>query len=290
MSRALVLGGGGPIGIAWESGVIAGLEECGVPVSQADLLVGTSAGSVVGAHLALGRAPRDLYAAQVRDAEGVDAPPVVVDMAALIGQFMKLFTSDRPQQELRAELGAFALAAQTVGEERWLAGFASVEPLGGPAWPQRRFACTAVDTADGAFVVWDNDSRVSLLRAVASSCAVPGVFPPVTINGRRYMDGGVRSPTNADLARGHDAVLVLAVTAGESLMSPDIAAAARQRFESELDELRRSGGRVEVITPGEEFTRTFGLNLMDFTRRPQAAELGLVQGRAEAGRLLEFWG
>jgi NTE family protein len=103
-------------------------------------------------------------------------------------------------EALRAEIGAFALQAQTTPEESFIAGFGRT--LGQAEWPTRAFTCTAVDTADGTFVVWNNESRVPLAHAVASSCAVPGIFPPITINGRRYMDGGMRSATNIDLARG----------------------------------------------------------------------------------------
>lgn len=296
-TRALVLGGGGPVGIAWESGIAAGLEEEGVLLAEADLFVGTSAGSVVGAQLALGRPAQELLAVQraLSESERPAPEPVQgpIDMNALIENFTKLFTSDRPPEELRAEIGAFALNAKTMSEEEWLAAFGQMEDMGGDAWPERRFVCTAVDTADGSFVAWDKEAGVPLGRAVASSCAVPGIFPPVTINGRRYMDGGIRSATNADLARGYDIVIILAVSAGSGRAVAGrerIAEIVQRRFEEEIESLREGGSTVALITPDEASSQTFGLNLMDFSLRSSAAEAGLRQGRAEAPRLRDVWG
>ena len=287
-SRAVVLGGGGPVGVAWESGLAAGLEEEGVDVSAADLFVGTSAGSVVGAQLALGRAPKELYTRQLEPAEPGRRSGTPVDMSALIAHFVKLYTSDRPQQELLAELGAFALAAETMTEEEWIAGFALLEAPS-DHWPERDFKCTAVDASDGSFVVWDRKSAVPLRLAVASSCAVPGIYPPVTINGRRYMDGGVRSTTSADIAEGSGKVLVVSVIGGVTAPRPQTAEARRARFDREIEGLRAAGSEVEVITPDEEFARAMGLNLMDFTKRREAADLGYRQGAIEGARLREFW-
>jgi NTE family protein len=290
--RALVLGGGGPVGVAWESGLVAGLTEQGVRVAEGDLFVGTSAGSIVGSQLAGGKSPQELYERQMAVAEPGGRELRNIDLSALIAQFIKLYSSDRPQQELRAEVGAFALQAETMGEDEWIAGFRAMDALEDQAWPHKRFSCTAVDTADGSFKVWDNESNVPLSLAVASSCAVPGIFPPVTINGRRYMDGGIRSTTNADLARGYDKVLVVAVTssqAGAAGPNPALADARRRRFESEITDLRQSGSAVEIITPNDDFVRAFGLNLMDFRRRQEAAALGLTQGKAAATDLRDFW-
>jgi NTE family protein len=296
-TRALVLGGGGPVGIAWETGLAAGLAEGGVAVGEADLIVGTSAGSVVGAQLALGRSPQEMVEAQRTagvaqqrpTASPAQGPP---DLTGLMQLMIKMAASDGPRETMLAEVGAFALRAQTAAEEDFIATFARM--IGVADWPARRFACTAIDTADGAFVVWDNDADVELARAVASSCAVPGVYPPITIDGRRYMDGGVRSATNADLARGHDIVLVVAVAAGTAPAGADpqraaMAEASRRRLEGELDGLRQGGSSVALVTPDAGSLDAFGPNLMDPARRPATLDAGLRQGRAEAARLRESW-
>jgi NTE family protein len=120
---------------------------------------------------------------------------------------------------------------------------------------------------------------------VASSSAVPGLYPPVTIDGRRYMDGGMRSMTNADLARGYDTVILVANTPGNAQMAD----AVRQRIEPELDELRAAGGRAELIMPDAASREAFGPNLMDRSRRAAIVDEGVRQGIAEAARLREFW-
>jgi NTE family protein len=288
---ALVLGGGGPVGVAWETGIVAGLAAEGIHLAQASLIVGTSAGSIVGAQLALGRDPQRMLEAQLAGearAQG-DRPlqqAAQANMQAFLEMFTRLRLAGGPGQELRRQIGAFALAAQTISEEEWLASFGRT--LGESPWPERDFRCTAVDVEDGSFVVWRRESGVPLVRAVASSCAVPGIFPPVTINGRRYMDGGVRSGTNADLARGWPLVVVLSVM-GARRHDP-LAEAARQMLEQQLQSLREGGSQVHLIQPDQGSLEAFGLNLMDFTRRQGAAEAGYRQGRAEAARLCPLWG
>jgi len=124
--------------------------------------------------------------------------------------------------------------------------------------------------------------RVPLSRAIASSCSVPGIYPPITINGRRYIDGGMRSGTNADLAEGYDNVLVVVVSAGIPGPRAD---ASQKRLESELDVLRKSGSNVSVISPDAASIEAFGENLMDFRRRAGAADAGLAQGRDTASQI-----
>ncbi len=290
-TRALVLGGGGPVGVAWESGLAAGLAEEGIVLAESEIIIGTSAGSIVGSQLALGRPAQELLAVQLALSEG-DRPAQrllqQVDTRALIDHFAGLFASGMPREEMLKQLGALALSAKTASEQEWLGTFGSAHRL--EKWPERRFICTAIDTADGSFVTWDKQSGVALGLAVASSCAVPGVFPPVTINGRRYMDGGMRSSTNADLARGYDKVLVVSVTgSGAMAMRGPYALRARERLERELGGLRESGSAVELVVPDVASLEAFGPNLLDPSGRGEIAEAGLRQGRAEAARLRAFW-
>jgi NTE family protein len=294
VTRALVLGGGGPVGIAWEAGLLAGLSRGGVDLGAADMIIGTSAGSFVGSQLAMGRKAEDLVVAIL--AEG-DRPPSprsggarpAPDVSWLFVKMQEAREGRRDPQAVRAEIGALALAAQTVGEEDFIRSFGrTLADLRADAWPKRGFACTAVDAETGEFVVWDAAAGVGLARAVASSCSVPGIFPPITLKGRRYIDGGMRSPTNADVAQGHDVTMVVAlrIAAGAG----PAADALRAQLDSELANLREEGRRAELIAPDEASVQAFGPNLMDASHRPAAARAGLAQGEALAGELRKAWG
>jgi NTE family protein len=258
------------------------------------LIIGTSAGSAVGAQLAMGRSPQQMYAAVAADSGNTrpgptrantgagGAPP---DLTPLLELMQKAGKGDLPAEEVRKEMGAFALAANTMSEEAFIATFGRMLATS-ESWPAKKYMCTAVDAVDGTFVTWSNDSGVPMSRAIASSCSVPGVYPPITINGRRYVDGGMRSGTNADLAKGYDNVIVVAVRAG---VEGPMAEVSKQRLESELATLTESGSAVTLITPDAASQEAFGVNLMDFTRRAGAAEAGLAQGRSEAEALKGKW-
>ena len=200
--RAVVLGGGGPVGVAWELGLAAGLAAGGIDLTAADLVVGTSAGSITGAMLTGGDDPAQLVAeVEAIFSTGVGGSGVDQVSESALAEFMELTfawggVGDDPAARLAhtMKIGEFARAAATVPEESFVAALGSV--LAGRPWPAQ-FACTAVDTESGEFRVWDASSNVPLERAIASSCSVPGVYPPITIDGRRYMDGGARSALNA---------------------------------------------------------------------------------------------
>lgn len=296
MNKALVLGGGGPVGIAWESGLISGLAQAGVDLAAAEHIIGTSAGSFVGALLALGHAPDVLaapYAKLTVTPGAVDKRTGLIkatpeDLAFLAQKMGEAAMGERPGQQVRMELATFAVQAQTITEQQFIETFgAFLRALPEDVWPEHSYACTAVDTTNGDFVVWDRASGVSLARAVASSCAVPGVFPPITIKGRRYMDGGMRSMTNADLARGYGRVLVLAMMAGP----PDSPLAQRYLgpLERELAALRAEGVDVAIVTPDAQCLEAFGPNLLDYRRSGLAASAGARQALNEAERLRQFW-
>ncbi|HEX6932728.1 MAG TPA: patatin-like phospholipase family protein [Streptosporangiaceae bacterium] len=289
MTRALVLGGGGPVGVGWESGLAVGLAEAGVALGAADLVVGTSAGSIVGARLALG-----LDLAETVRAVGQPLP-VEAGAGATITDLMTALAdaASRAQtpEQMRVELGQLALDARTVPEADF-AGAAVFAQLAGRAWPAT-FRCTAIDAQTGALRVWDAAADVPLDRAVASSCAVPMVFPTVTIDGSHYMDGGMRTPLNADLAAGHAAVIVvscLAMFLPEGITDPLFEATAAQ-IEAEMAVLRSGGAAVEIIAPGAEFLEVsgWGTELMNPARVAGAYEAGVRQAAAEADRLRAIW-
>jgi NTE family protein len=276
-TRALVLGGGGLAGVAWEIGLLAGLADVGVDLSGADDVVGTSAGSVVGALLRSGVGLEELYDRQHRPAPSELRADVDIDRVA--AAFVEAMEAGPGQQERRARLGATALALSPVSEADRRAAVAA--RLDRHDWPTAPLKVTAVDTADGELAVFDSASGVPLVDAVAASCAVPGVWPPVTIQGRRYMDGGVRSVTSADLAAGCDRVLVLAPMPGlgTDLLGPDRAA-----------ELAALTGRVLVIDADEASTEAFGSDPLDPATRGPSAVAGRAQAAAVADAVRALWG
>jgi NTE family protein len=291
MSRALVLGGGGPVGVAWETGLLAGLTEAGVDLGDADRIVGTSAGSVVGAHLARG----DSLAALVAESERNVVPPTATDRvrtldgeaAMAIGAAMfEALTGGRAHEEIILDIGRLATGAETMAED----AFVAMPGAGlGVEWPGHGFACTAYDVESGAFTVWDEAAGVPLDRAVASSCSVPGMFPPITIGGRRYMDGGVLSGTNAHLATGHDRVVVVSVM---SNAVPGAADFLRAPLLVEIEALRDDGAQVELVEFDDASVAACGGNLLSFSPEVVAAmaAAGLAQGRDAAERIRALWG
>ncbi|WP_200214290.1 patatin-like phospholipase family protein [Micromonospora coerulea] len=276
MTRALVLGGGGVTGVAWELGLLAGLAARGVELAGADLVVGTSAGSVVGAQVCSGVPVEQLYAAQLRPATGEVAARFGMGAVARL-----LWAGGRTRDEVRSRalIGAMALAARTPSEASRRAVIEGRLPSS--RWPTRRLLVTAVDAASGEFVAFDAASGVSLVDAVGASCAVPGVWPPVTIGDRRYVDGGVRSAVNADLAAGAEAVVVLAPVSSAFGPMP--------RLSAQLAALRR-GARVAVVAPDAAARRAIGRNVLDPARRAGAARAGRAQAAAVADEVAAVWG
>ncbi|WBB68719.1 patatin-like phospholipase family protein [Micromonospora sp. WMMD812] len=277
MTRALVLGGGGVTGVAWEWGVLAGLAERGVALADADLVVGTSAGSVVGAQLCSGGPVEESFEAQVAPPRGEVAARLGF---AAVARLLWAGGRSRDAVAARARIGAMALAARTPSEASRRAVIESRLPR--REWPARRLLVTAVDAHSGEFVVFDAGSGVSLVDAVGASCAVPGVWPPVTIGGRRFVDGGMRSPVNADLASGAERVVVLAPTAAAFGPMP--------RLSAQVAALRAAGARVAVVTPDAAARAAIGRNVLDPARRAAAARAGRTQAAAVADEAAAVWG
>jgi NTE family protein len=286
--RALVLGGGGPLGVAWETGLVAALLDRGVELRAADLTVGTSAGSVVGSQLTNGV---DFHTIMERLSEPVERPDslnVEPDLAIAGQIFQKWASTPDSTDALRAEIGALAVRAKAAPEEAWLGVFEEI--LAGLDWPSQRpptrLAITGVDTATGEFVVWERTSGVPLARAVASSCTIPGLFPPVSIDGSRFIDGGVRSFNNADLAKGHERVIVLSPFGWSD---EGMGAMVRQWNEREIALLEREGSAVELVLPDAATQATIGPHLLDATKVPDAVKTGYAHGEAIAGTINDFW-
>lgn len=280
MHKALVLGGGGVAGIAWEVGVIHGLIREGVDLGDADLIIGTSAGSVVGALVAGGadleQAIETQIAAEAEAGRSAPAPGPGPSAEAISAAFAVLFDPALEPREARRRVGEFALAARDVpSEERAREVF---ERLPIHRWPERPLKITAVDARTGDLVVWDKDSGVPLVKAIASSCAVPCFVPPVTIGDGRYIDGGVRSPINADLAAGAAAVVIL---------EPLAAQWPRERVRPELEAL--GSARVLSIVPDEAAVAVFGTNVLDPGLWGPAFTAGLNQAASLAAAVRKVW-
>lgn len=290
--RALVLGGGGSAGNAWLIGVIAGLFEAGLDVTEADLIVGTSAGSTAAAQLTsatptellgaiLAAAPQQRTGPATSDGERVRVGPVADHM----GRTSRIIAAAEDAADMRRRMGAAALemdaASDGSGQTRWRATVAARLPS--QDWPERTMLMTAVDAHTGEPVVFDRHSGVDLVDAVAASCASGFAY---RIGGSRYIDGGYRSNAeNADLAAGYARVLVLSPFGGRSRTPVDWG----MHLATQVDELHARGSRVETIFPDSNSEHLFGANAMDLSTRPPAARAGYDQGRALAEQLTEFW-
>lgn len=262
--------------------MLAGLREQGVDVHDAGLVIGTSAGSVVGAQISSGTDLDTLFEAQCLPPEQSAERATTFDPAAMEAAFRQWMSSGIPdRQQLRAQIGAFALQAQTVPQAERHTIIASRLPK--QEWPAEPvLQIFAVDAETGQERIFDRASGVSLAQAVGASCAVPGVWPPVSIEGHRYMDGGMRSGTNADLARGYRQVLIVAPM-GMLNMGP------LGNPQDEVELLEREGSTVKVITPDAASVAAIGPNVLDPAYRAAAARAGRQQGRALAASLRSIW-
>ncbi|WP_328446262.1 MULTISPECIES: patatin-like phospholipase family protein [unclassified Amycolatopsis] len=270
--QALVLGGGGVAGIAWTTGLLAGLAGHGQDLTGADLIVGTSAGATVAAQVTSGVALADLFARQADPARQTPEIPAEIDMEKFVADFGAAFEDAGSPAEVRQRVGELALSAETVSEADRRAVIAARLPS--HDWPEQRIVLVAVDAETGEPRQFDRTSGVSLVDAVAASCAVPGIWPPTTIDGRRYIDGGVRSGENADYASGATRVTVVAPLGLESPLPGEKA------LLTVLEDLRKAGAEIAVISPDEASVAAIGQNPLDPSTRTPAAEAGRAQGTA----------
>lgn len=287
----LVLGAGGMVGHAFHAGVLSALvHETGFDARDTHIIVGTSAGSVVGSLLRAGLAPADL-AAHAR------GEPLSAEGAAFVARGERYVPpSSRPPRPARGALGAMAApgvllrlgmqpwqarpgvvaaAAMPVGTiptDGVAAGLRAVAPAGWPAglW------IVAVRLDNGKRAVFGRDGAAvdDVATAAAASCAIPGFFAPVSIDGVRYVDGGAHSPTNADLLSGSGLDLVIVSSPMSVVGRPlraDLAARQLCRFylAREVAAIRRRGTPVLTFQPTVADLAVMGFNAMDATRVPR---------------------
>jgi NTE family protein len=301
---ALVLGGGGAAGNAWEIGVIAGLAEAGLDLTEtADVVIGTSAGATAAAQVRSGIPPAELLASvlspPVRPVGQNREQPPSLPMATVFERMRAIGAAANSSADLCCAMGAFGLESDSVlepGAEQRRSLVAARLPRS--EWPERPMIVVAIDAYTGELAAFDRDSGVDLVDAVIASTALPGLVPTHGINSSRYIDGGVRSKENADLASGYANVVVLSPLGGVSRTPPDPGADPAGQFEglrrapewgvdleSEVEGLRSEGSHVEVITPNPDCRAAMGTNQMDPATRIAAARAGFAQGLQEATRV-----
>ena len=271
---ALVLGGGGITGIAWELGILAGLAEAGIDLTDADRVIGTSAGSVVGVQITSDTPIAELYAGQLAPPDG-ELGGRLSRLALLTMLPPFLLPGDAPTK--LARIGRLAMKAHVPGSidrERVIRSRIHTQD-----WPARDLRITAVEAETGRFTVFSRDSGVDVVSAVAASCAVPTVWPPVAIDGRHYIDGGMRSTANVDLAAGVERVVVLAPLPQALSRKTSIRAQLQSVAPSEWT----------VITPDGEALAAFGKNLLDPAKRADAARAGMRQAAGLVDEVRHVW-
>ena len=277
--RALVLGGGGLSGIAWETGVLAGLAAGGADVTAADYVLGTSAGATVAAQLGSGLPLTELLDRQtVPERQSAELIPDIERVIELMESWEKLPELFPDPAVLRRVIGERALQAETVPEAERRAVIAGRLPR--HSWPSRKLAVVAVEAHTGDVRVFDRDSGADLVDAVAASCAIPGIWPPVTIGQGRYIDGGTRSAVNADLAAGYQRVLILAPMADPSL--EEQVAGLTQGAEA-------GAVQVQVLEPDDACVAAMGINPLDPAVRAPVARAGYAQGQRAAAGVARLW-
>jgi NTE family protein len=278
--RGLVLAGGGLAGIAWEIGIMRGIEDESAQTATAlltsDVVIGTSAGSAVAAQLGSGRSHDELYERQITGASREIAPGV--DIEGITELFLSAL-SDREAttaQKLQ-RIGQVAQSTATVSEA--VRRDVIAHRLPSHEWPERDLRITAIDIGTGELVAFDRGSGVDLVDAVAASCAVPGAWPPVTIGEHRYMDGGVGSTMNLELASdcGTVVVLVPSGNGAPSPFGPDPAV-----------EVDAFPGRSLGVFADDDALSAFGPNPLDPACREPSARAGRAQGRRVAAEVAEF--
>ncbi|ENN84657.1 patatin-like phospholipase [Rhizobium freirei PRF 81] len=298
---ALVLGGGGAAGNAWLIGIIAGLADAGLDMTEAtDLVIGTSSGATAAAHVRSGMPPAELLAWILsppvqplgRKRERPPSSATSLPMATVFERMRAIGAAATSAIGLQRAMGAFGLESDAIlgpaaAEER-RAMVAARLPR--HDWPERPMIVVALDAHTGELTVFDRSSGVDLVDAVTAATAMPGMAHTHSINGNRYINGGVRSADNADLAAGYANVVVLSPFSGRSGPLPEGQFEGLRRLPgmdlaSQVEGLRKKGSRVEVITPDAASRAAMGTDQMDPATRIPSAQAGYAQGKLEAGRL-----
>jgi NTE family protein len=295
---ALVLGGGGAAGNAWEIGVIAGLAEAGLDMTEAaNVVIGTSSGATAAALVRSGIPAAELFASVLSPpvqplGRNRELPPSL-PMATVFERMRAIGAAATSAADLQRAMGAFGLESDSIlgsGAQQRRAMVAARLPR--HEWPDRPMIVVAIDAHTGELATFDRESGVDLVDAVTASTALPGSTPTHSVNGTRYINGGVRSAENADLAMGYANVVVLSPFGERSGPLPEGQFEGLRRqpewgtdLASQVEALRKQGSHVEVITPDSDSRAAMGTNQMDLATRTPSARAGFAQGKQEATRV-----
>jgi NTE family protein len=281
----LVLGGGGPTGRAYELGVLKGLRDAGVDLTNAELIVGTSAGAVLGTQIRAGMGLDGLYDAlpEGPSAQATASNDPGFDLAYMQQTVQMINGATEVTPDLRIAVGKRAVAAPKAQSEDAHLRFISTD-LGGVvhAWPVQPLRIAAGDLSDGTIRFFDRSQEVPIERTLAATTAVPGRVAPITIGDRSYMDGFVGGPCpggcwpNLDGAAGY--VVIVVVTTGSG-----------PQMTSQIEQLRSQGTKVVVIAPDASAASARGQDPFDLRHARPAAAAGLQQARTVATEVSGAW-
>lgn len=308
--RGLVLGAGGVLGAAWTVGALRALElATGWDPRSADVVVGTSAGSVLSAFVALGVSTEQMANHQrgvvvpgdpavEYDYDGQAPLPPRPRLGRLGSRQLLLATARHPRHVPplaaiasvlppgRGSIRAVGDMVERVRHEAVALGIRDAGDVGWPSTPTPWIVTMDYDSGKRVVFGREGSPQAELADAVTASCSIPAWYEPVTINGRRYIDGGTCSATSADLLAplGLDEVVVLAPMASFAYDRPRTAFAriersvrrgTTKRLFREAAKLRAAGTRVTMLGPGPEDLQAIGVNLMDARRRVRVFETAL---------------
>ncbi len=294
-SIGLVLGAGGRAGIAHHAGALHALTASGaIAIDDVDVVIGTSAGGIVGAQLRSGVDPHALYEIACDNSDGAarrrgdDFFAPAWDSAFSLAQRAVGSTWVLGRSLLRFPLPVMPRSVRSMfpGGLMQLAGHANLDDHLPPAWPREHLWLVTVDIHSGRRVVLRRDGPVpaNLQQAALASAAVPGIYPPIRIHGRTLVDGGVHSATNLDLLLGKrlDLVVVIAPLglSAPSAVPPPLFA-VRQFVHVNLmrmvDQLRSEGSTVAVLEPSADLARLHGVNTLRVGASREIAEAAYAE-------------
>ena len=273
--------------MAWEVGVLRAMESAGLAsAADADVIVGTSAGSMLGSWLRQGRSLSDLEADLLagKRLPGRALPLESDDERRVYAEALRLWARPTTMTEAQAaEVGSVAARVTREDPDR----LSSFEAEFGPEWPDKRLLIVTSRVHDGTRCAWEGDDGEPLHRAIAGSCTVPGQSAPLELGGALHIDGGVWSSTNADLLAGCGVENALALSPMAGAMGLGRAQAAR--LASETDALGAIGVEALGLTPGDAF-RESRIDLLDGNRATDALAIGREVGEAAVDRIRDLIG